>query len=154
MYGVNSSVPKTLVKHLVGYEAERERRYKAALTAVLATEISPELLPPENGKISQKTEDIIGPYELHDFFLYHTVRFGCRPSKTLFLAKKAFAKKYSDAELKKHFTVFLKRFFVNQFKRNCVPDGVKIGSVSLSPRGDWRMASEAAWSEWIKELDL
>jgi NAD+ synthase (glutamine-hydrolysing) len=149
MYAVNSSVPKTLVKYLVSYEAERIEKYKEALLAVLNTEISPELLPADKGKISQKTENIIGPYELHDFFLYYTVRFGQKPDKTLMLAVKAFEGKYDREEIKKHLSVFIRRFFTNQFKRNCVPDGVKIGTISLSPRGDWRMATESNAEEWL-----
>ncbi|MDR1474215.1 MAG: NAD(+) synthase [Endomicrobium sp.] len=152
MYTVNSSVPKTLVKHLVSYEAKRVEKYKKALTDILNTEISPELLPLTGGEIFQKTEDIIGPYELHDFFLYHMVRFGQKPQKTLFLATKAFNKTYSEEKIKKHFKTFLERFFFSQFKRNCFPDGVKIGTISLSPRGDWRMATESSAEEWLKNL--
>jgi NAD+ synthase (glutamine-hydrolysing) len=152
MYGVNSSVPKTLVKHLVSYEASRVEKYNQALNAVLNTEISPELLPHKNGKISQKTEEIIGPYELHDFFLYYYLRFGQSPQKTLFLAQKAFEGKYKNPEIKKWLKVFIDRFFKNQFKRNCMPDGVKIGSVSLSPRSDWRMPSEAQEKIWLDSI--
>jgi len=152
MYAINSSVPKTLVKYLVSYEAQRVKGYKEALIDILNTDISPELLPSKNGKISQKTEDIIGPYELHDFFLYYTVRFGQKPEKTLFLAVKAFNKIYSKEDIKKHFKTFLKRFFFSQFKRNCCPDGIKIGTISLSPRGDWRMATESSAEEWLNNL--
>ncbi|MDR1087285.1 MAG: NAD(+) synthase [Endomicrobium sp.] len=152
MYTVNSSVPKTLVKHLVSYEAQRVEKYKKALTDILNTEISPELLPSKNGKIFQKTEDIIGAYELHDFFLYYTVRFGQKPEKTLMLAEKAFNRKYKVGEIKKYFETFLRRFFFNQFKRNCFPDGIKIGTISLSPRGDWRMATESSAEEWLNNL--
>ncbi|MDR1952464.1 MAG: NAD(+) synthase [Elusimicrobiota bacterium] len=153
MYGVNSSIPKTLVKYLVAFEAQRVREYKEALDLVLSTEISPELLANDKGKISQKTESIIGPYELHDFFLYYTIRFGQSPQKTLFLAQKAFNNKYKISEIKKHLTVFLKRFFKNQFKRNCMPDGVKVGSISLSPRSDWRMPSEASPKIYLDDLN-
>jgi NAD+ synthase (glutamine-hydrolysing) len=152
MYTVNSSVPKTLVKHLVSYEAQRVEKYKKALTDILNTEISPELLPSKNGKIFQKTEDIIGPYELHDFFLYYTVRFGQKPEKILMLAEKVFNEKYKVDEIKKYFETFLKRFFFSQFKRNCSPDGIKIGTISLSPRGDWRMATESSAKEWLNNL--
>jgi NAD+ synthase (glutamine-hydrolysing) len=152
MYSVNSSVPKTLVKYLVSYESNRISSYKEALTYILNTEITPELLPSKNEEISQKTEDIIGPYELHDFFLYYTVRFGQKPEKTLMLATKAFNKKYSIACIKKHFETFLKRFFFSQFKRNCLPDGIKIGTISLSPRSDWRMATESSAREWLNNI--
>jgi NAD+ synthase (glutamine-hydrolysing) len=152
MYAINSSVPKTLVKYLVSYEAQRVKTYKEALIDILNTDISPELLPLKNGKISQKTEDIIGPYELHDFFLYYTVRFGQKPEKILFLAAKAFNKIYSKEDIKKHFRTFLKRFFFSQFKRNCCPDGIKIGTISLYPRGDWRMVTESSAEEWLNNL--
>jgi len=154
MYALNSSIPKTLVKYLISYEAERVKKYKKALLSVLSTEISPELLPLHDGKISQKTEDIIGPYELHDFFLYHTVRFGQAPDKTLMLAAKAFKNKYKNEEIKKHLIVFIKRFFSSQFKRNCIPDGIKIGTISLSPRGDWRMATESSVKEWLINIEI
>ena len=145
MYGVNASVPKTLVRYLVDYVASRsDARTAAVLREVLDTPVSPELLPPdENGKIAQKTEDNIGPYELHDFFLYHFLRFGCERGKLAFLAQRAFGGKYSSAEVDKWLELFLKRFFASQFKRSCLPDGPKVGSVSLSPRGDWRMPSDA-----------
>jgi NAD+ synthase (glutamine-hydrolysing) len=152
MYAVNSSVPKTLVKYLVSYEAQRVEVYRAALTDILNTDISPELISSKKGGISQKTEDIIGPYELHDFFLYYTLRFGQKPEKTLSFATKAFDKTYSQKSIKKHFKTFLKRFFFNQFKRNCFPDGIKIGTISLSPRGDWRMSTESSVKEWLNNL--
>jgi NAD+ synthase (glutamine-hydrolysing) len=152
MYAVNSSVPKTLVKYLVSYEAQRVKAYKEALTDILNTDISPELLPSKREGISQKTEDIIGPYELHDFFLYYTVRFGQKPEKTLFLATRAFNKIYSKEDIKKHFKTFLERFFFSQFKRNCFPDGIKIGTISLSPRGDWRMSTESSVQEWLRNI--
>jgi NAD+ synthase (glutamine-hydrolysing) len=153
MYAVNSSIPKTLVKYLVSYEAKRVEEYKETLYAILNTEISPELLPLTDGKIAQKTENIIGPYELHDFFLYYTVRFGQSPDKTLMLACKAFRGKYDVEEVEKYLKIFIKRFFANQFKRNCVPDGIKVGTISLSPRGDWRMATESSAKEWEAMLN-
>ncbi|MDR1400982.1 MAG: NAD(+) synthase [Endomicrobium sp.] len=152
MYAVNSSIPKTLIRYIISYEGERVRRYKKALLHVLNTEISPELLPPDKGKISQKTEDIIGPFELHDFFLYYTLRFGQAPDKTLILASKAFKDKYTKEEIKRYLKVFIKRFFANQFKRNCMPDGIKVGTISLSPRGDWRMATESNADEWFNSI--
>lgn len=155
MYAVNCSVPKTLVKHLIYCESKRlGGRMEIVLKSVLNTEISPELLPPdEDGKIAQKTEDLVGPYELHDFFLYHFLRRGDPPAKTLFLAERAFAGKYDRATLKKWLLNFYRRFFAQQFKRNCVPDGVKVGSVSLSPRADWRMPSDAQAAIWLKEAE-
>ena len=155
MYAVNSSVPKTLVRHLVRAEAARlGGRLARILESILATEISPELLPPDaSGNIAQKTENIIGPYELHDFYLYHFLRRGDRPARTLFLAERAFAGKYDRATLKKWLVNFYRRFFSQQFKRNCVPDGVKVGSVSLSPRADWRMPSDASASLWLEEAE-
>ncbi len=155
MYAVNCSVPKTLVKYLVLAEAERlGGRAEVVLKGVLGTEISPELLPPdEKGNIVQKTEDLIGPYELHDFFLYHFLRRGDGPAKTLYLAERAFAEKYDRTTLKKWLVVFYRRFFAQQFKRNCVPDGVKVGSVSLSPRADLRMPSDASAALWLEEAE-
>ncbi len=154
-YAVNSSVPKTLVKALVGYEAERlGGELKSVLMGILNTEISPELLPPEkDGSIAQKTEDIVGPYELHDFYLYHFLRRGDSPAKTLYLAERTFAGKYERATLKKWLLNFYRRFFAQQFKRSCAPDGVKVGSVSLSPRGDWRMPSDASAALWLEETE-
>ncbi len=155
MYAVNCSVPKTLVKYLVRAEAERlGGRVEIVLKGVLNTAISPELLPPdEEGNIAQKTEDIVGPYELHDFYLYHFLRRGDSPAKTLYLAARAFAGKYDRATLKKWLVVFYRRFFAQQFKRNCVPDGVKVGSVSLSPRADLRMPSDASAALWLEEAE-
>ena len=155
MYAVNCSVPKTLVRHLVRAEARRLGGETAEiLESILATEISPELLPPDAaGNIAQKTEDIIGPYELHDFYLYHVVRRGDSPAKIYFLAKRAFAGKYDAATLKKWLVNFYRRFFSQQFKRNCIPDGVKVGSVSLSPRADWRMPSDASAALWLEEAE-
>ncbi|MDO5384024.1 MAG: NAD(+) synthase, partial [Rikenellaceae bacterium] len=156
MYGVNCGVPKTLVRHLVRWVAAHPD-YEVArgwLLDIVDTPISPELLPAdEKGEIVQKTEDLVGPYELHDFFLYHFVRFGCRPAKLHFMACRAFAGKYDAKTVKKWLTVFLRRFFSQQFKRSALPDGPKVGSVSLSPRGDWRMPSDASPAMWIREAE-
>ena len=154
MYAVNGSVPKTLVKFLIGYEAKRlGGEAGSALTDILNTEISPELLPPENGKIAQKTEELVGPYELHDYYLYYAVRWGFSPAKVFYLAKQTFAGVYEEPVLKKWLVNFYKRFFSQQFKRSCLPDGAKVGSVSLSPRGDWRMPSDASVRLWMDELE-
>ncbi len=156
MYNVNASIPKTLVKFLVKYVAEQEftGEVKQCLLDIVSTPISPELLPPDaSGKIQQLTEGSIGAYELHDFFLYHFARFGSTPQKILHLASLAqFSKSYSADEIRKTLQTFLKRFFGNQFKRSCVPDGPKVGSVSLSPRGDWRMPSDAEAQAWLSDL--
>ncbi len=154
MYGINSSVPKTLVKHLVKFEADRLGGVcREVLYDILNTEISPELLPPENGEISQKTEDIVGPYILHDFFLYYAVRKGFSPDKILYIATRSFEGVYNAATIKKWLKNFYNRFFSQQFKRSCVPDGVKVGSLSLSPRGDWRMPSDAVCKLWRDFID-
>lgn len=154
MYSVNCSVPKTLVKELVKYEGERlGGDCEKILNSILQTEISPELLPVENDKQAQKTEDIIGPYILHDFFLYYAVRWGFRPQKIAYIAEHAFKGKYDGITIKKWLKVFYKRFFTQQYKRSCVPDGVKVGSVSLSPRGDWRMPSDAVAELWLKDIN-
>ncbi|MFN3193647.1 MAG: NAD(+) synthase [Aureliella sp.] len=157
MYNVNTSVPKTLVKFLVRYLAEHEfdGETRQCLESIVETPISPELLPPaKDGSIQQHTESSIGPYELHDFFLYHLLRYGSRPSKILHLASLAeFTEPYSEEMIRATLKTFLKRFFANQFKRSCVPDGPKVGSVSLSPRGDWRMPSDADADAWLAELD-
>ena len=156
MYGVNSSVPKTLVRYLIEWCAEAEFCGQTAevLHDVCATPVSPELLPPdEDGAISQKTEDHVGPYELHDFFLFQVVRNQFAPRKILDLACRAFAEDYSQAEILKWLQLFYHRFFAQQFKRSCLPDGPKVGSVSLSPRGDWRMPSDASANLWLAELD-
>ena len=155
MYSVNASVPKTLVRHLVSYVAEKsESALKEVLLSVAGTEISPELLPPSaNGEIQQRTEDLVGPYELHDFYLYHIIRRACSPSSVYALAKYVFRGKYDDATLLKWLKNFYKRFFAQQFKRSCMPDGVKVGSVTLSPRTDWRMPSDAASTLWTSEVD-
>lgn len=145
MYAVNNGIPKTLVRYLVDWASNQlDAASKDILQDVLNTPVSPELLPAdENGDIAQKTEDIVGPYELHDFFLYYFVRFGFSPAKILFLAKNAFADTYSDEVIEKWLKTFLRRFFTQQFKRSCMPDGPKVGSINLSPRGDWRMPSDA-----------
>ena len=158
MYGVNASVPKTLVRHLVQYEADiaASETLKTVLLDILDTPVSPELLPAkENGDIAQKTEDLVGPYELHDFYLYHVLRFGFGPEKIFRLAKAAFAGRaeYPDSVLYKWLRNFYWRFFAQQFKRSCLPDGPKVGSVTLSPRGDWRMPSDAAAALWLAELE-
>ena len=155
MYGVNASVPKTLVRHLVRYFADTcgEEELRAVLFDVLDTPVSPELLPPEDGKISQKTEDLVGPYELHDFFLYHIMRFGYTPSKIYRIAVCAFEGAYDRETILRWLKVFYRRFFSQQFKRSCLPDGPKVGSVALSPRGDLRMPSDACARLWLEELD-
>ena len=155
MYGVNASVPKTLVRHLVRYFADTcgDEALSATLMDVLDTPVSPELLPPEGGVISQKTEDLVGPYELHDFFLYHMLRFGSAPSKIFRLARIAFDGVYDDATILKWLRVFFKRFFTQQFKRSCLPEGPKVGTVAVSPRGDLRMPSDAFSRLWLDEVD-
>jgi NAD+ synthase (glutamine-hydrolysing) len=156
MYHVNSSVPKTLVRKLVGWVADNEStdEERRALHAVLATPVSPELLPPDaEGAIAQKTEDVLGPYELHDFFLFALLRLGAGPRKMLFLAGHAFEGRYDEAALRRWARVFIERFFGQQYKRSMCPDGPKVGSVSLSPRGDWRMPSDASMAAWLAELD-
>ncbi len=155
MYGVNASVPKTLVKHLVRYYADscKDGSLKAVLYDVLDTPVSPELLPPENGNISQKTEDIVGPYELHDFFLYYLLRFGYEPQKIRRIAETAFNGIYAPETIMKWLVIFYKRFFSQQFKRSCLPDGPKVGSVALSPRGDLRMPSDASVRLWLESLE-
>ena len=157
MYGVNASIPKTLVRHLVSYVCGDKEEEDPALSHVLAdildTPVSPELLPAVGGKISQKTEDLVGPYELHDFFLYHAVRWGFPPRKVLRLAEHAFGRTYDRAIILKWDKTFYRRFFAQQFKHSCLPDGPKVGSVTLSPRGDWRMPSDAVASLWLEELE-
>ena len=155
MYGVNASVPKTLVRHLVCYYADTcaDETLQKVLYDVLDTPVSPELLPPEDGKISQKTEDIVGPYELHDFFLYYILRFGCTPKKIYRLANYAFAGTYDTETIQKWLKTFYRRFFSQQFKRSCLPDGPKVGTVAVSPRGDLRMPSDASARVWMEELE-
>ena len=170
MYGVNASIPKTLIRHLVNYVAESgvDEQSRITLQDIIDTPISPELIPAdENGNIKQKTEALVGPYELHDFFLYYYLRFGFRPSKIYLLAKKAFLESsgervkisdndpdsYDEETIKKWLKTFVRRFFNQQFKRSCLPDGPKVGSVSLSPRGDWRMPSDATSTIWLQEAE-
>ncbi len=156
MYGVNASIPKTLVKHLVSWVAMNgmDHESRNTLLDIVDTPISPELIPAdEQGNIKQKTEDLVGPYELHDFFIYHFLRFGFRPSKIFFLACTAFRGEYNEETIKKWLTTFCRRFFMQQFKRSCLPDGPKVGSVGLSPRGDWRMPSDACATLWLKECE-
>ena len=156
MYGVNASVPKTLVRHLVKWVAEdnQDESTRTILMDIVDTPISPELIPAdEEGNITQKTEDLVGPYELHDFFLYYTLRWGFRPQKIFFLTKEAFGTEYTDEVIKHWLKTFYRRFFAQQFKRSCLPDGPKVGSCSLSPRGDWRMPSDASASMWLKECE-
>ena len=155
MYAVNSSVPKTLVRHIIRFEADRaDSALQAVLMDILDTPVSPELLPASaDGEISQRTEDLVGPYALHDFFLYHLLRFGSTPKKILRLALHAFDGEFDEATIRRWLTTFLRRFFAQQFKRSCLPDGPKVGSVTLSPRGDWRMPSDACAQAWLRELD-
>ncbi|MDR1884717.1 MAG: NAD(+) synthase [Synergistaceae bacterium] len=153
MYGVNAGVPKTLVRHIVRYAADAAPELSGVLTDILATPVSPELLPPSGDDISQQTEDIVGPYELHDFFLYNVVRWGRPPARIFALCRIAFEGVYAPDVILKWLRVFYRRFFAQQFKRSCLPDGPKIGSVTLSPRGDWRMPSDADSSAWLAELD-
>lgn len=154
MYAVNVSIPKTLVRYLVGYYAgETDEKTAAVLYDVLDTPVSPELLPPENGEIAQKTEDIVGPYELHDFFLYYMLRFAYSPAKIFRICKYAFHNEYTNEVIMKWMETFYRRFFSQQFKRSCVPDGPKVGTVSLSPRGDLRMPSDACSTMWLREIE-
>ncbi|WP_353120867.1 NAD(+) synthase [Dysgonomonas capnocytophagoides] len=156
MYAVNTGVPKTLVRTLVSWIADTrmDAASRLILDDVVETPVSPELLPADkDGNIAQKTEDVVGPYILHDFFLYYVLRFGFSPSKIYFLARNAFVGQYADGEILKWLKVFFRRFFTQQFKRSCLPDGPKVGSVNLSPRGDWRMPSDASMALWMKEVD-
>ena len=156
MYGVNASIPKTLVQDLVRWVAENDmdEESKRTLLDIVDTPISPELIPAdENGNIQQKTENLVGPYELHDFFLYHFLHSGFRPSKIFYLATLAFKDVYSEETIKKWLSTFFRRFFNQQFKRSCLPDGPKVSVVSLSPRGDWKMPSDACATLWLKEIE-
>lgn len=154
MYGVNASIPKTLVRYLVKYEADRlNSPAKEILLDILNTPISPELLPTKDGLIDQKTEDLVGPYELHDFFMYYFLRFGFSPTKIYRIAVKTFKNEFDEQTIKKWLIMFVKRFFYNQYKRSCLPDGVKVGSVSLSPRGDFRMPSDAQVATWLEQIN-
>ena len=156
MYGVNAGVPKTLVRHIVRYVADTcgDETLQKVLLDILDTPVSPELLPTaEDGTIAQQTEQLVGPYELHDFYLYYVLRFGFGPAKIFHLARTAFAGAYSPEVLLHWLRNFYRRFFAQQFKRSCLPDGPKVGSVTLSPRGDWRMPSDACCALWMDELD-
>jgi NAD+ synthase (glutamine-hydrolysing) len=157
MYAVNADIPKTLVRHLVGYLAhdndKKDEELRDVLEDILDTPVSPELLPAIEGQIAQKTEDLVGPYELHDFFLYYVLRWGFSPAKIYRLAQYALGKQYSREVILKWLKTFYRRFFTQQFKRNCLPDGPKVGSVGVSPRGDWKMPSDAKMNLWQAELD-
>lgn len=155
MYGVNTSVPKTLVRHLVRYYADtcEDEELSKVLLDILDTPVSPELLPPKDGKIAQKTEDLVGPYELHDFFLYYMLRAGYQPDKIYRIASRTFDGIYDKETIMKWLKIFYRRFFAQQFKRSCLPDGPKVGSVALSPRGDLRMPSDASAAIWMAELE-
>ena len=155
MYAVNSSVPKTLVRHLVRYYADtcKDEKLCSVLLDILDTPVSPELLPPKDGEIAQKTEDLVGPYELHDFFLYYMLRFTFPPKKIYRLANLAFADEYDSETILKWMKTFYRRFFTQQFKRSCLPDGPKVGSVAVSPRGDLRMPSDASMTLWMSQLE-
>ena len=155
MYGVNGSVPKTLVRYLIGHVAGKGKgKLSAVLKDILDTPVSPELIPADgNGEISQKTEELVGPYVLHDFYLYYFVRMGFSPAKIYKIAVETFHDDFDEETVYKWLKVFLRRFFAQQFKRSCLPDGVKVGSVSLSPRGDWRMPSDCSVSAWLEDLD-
>ena len=154
MYGVNGSIPKTLVRHLVHYAAKKAGgELEAVLLDVLDTPVSPELLPPDGDEIAQKTEDLVGPYELHDFFLYYAIRWGFSPRKVFRLALYALGDRYDKQTLHRWLGNFYRRFFAQQFKRSCLPDGPKVGSVTLSPRGDWRMPSDAVARLWLEEWE-
>jgi NAD+ synthase (glutamine-hydrolysing) len=154
MYHVNVGVPKTLVRYLVEWAADDvfSEPTRTILRDIVATPISPELLPHADGRLTQHTEDLVGPYDLHDFFLFHVVRHGSRPAKVMALAELAFADRYDPSTIVRWFEVFLRRFFSQQFKRSSMPDGPKVGSVALSPRGDWRMPSDASPNTWLEEL--
>ena len=155
MYGVNAGVPKTLVRHLVRFYADtcQDEKLSKILLDVLDTPVSPELLPPTEGEISQRTEDLVGPYELHDFFLYYMLRWGFSPEKVFRLAVSAFSDDYDIETIYQWLVTFYKRFFAQQFKRSCLPDGPKVGSVAVSPRGDLRMPSDACGDIWLEELE-
>lgn len=155
MYGVNAGVPKTLVRHLVKYYADTcgNEALNQVLLDVLDTPVSPELLPPVDGKIAQKTEDLVGPYELHDFFLYYMLRQGFEPSKIYRIARETFGGEYPYEVILKWLKTFYRRYFAQQFKRSCLPDGPKVGSVAVSPRGDLRMPSDASGRIWLDEIE-
>lgn len=154
MYAVNCSIPKTLIRCLIKHIAETSSPELATiLIDINNTPVSPELLPPsDDGSIEQRTEDVLGPYDLHDFFLFHFIKYGAEPAKILRLAEHAFCGKYQPEFIRHCLCLFIRRFFSQQFKRNCIPDGPKVGSIALSPRGDWRMPSDACGTLWEKEL--
>ena len=157
MYGVNASIPKTLVRYMVRYVAENEvdSSVREILLDVIDTPVSPELLPADaDGNISQKTEDLVGPYDLHDFFLFYTLRYGFAPSKIKYMAEIAFKDIFNKETIDKWLKTFIRRFFSQQFKRNCMPDAPKVGSVCLSPRGDWRMPSDASSRAWMEDTEM
>jgi NAD+ synthase (glutamine-hydrolysing) len=151
MYALNSGIPKTLIRYVIEYFKSNEK-IAHIIDDILDTPISPELLPHDDDTITQQTEDIVGPYELHDFFLYHFIKYGASPSKIRYLALKAFDGKYTKETITKWLKVFIKRFFTQQFKRSCIPDGPKVGTISLSPRADWRMSSDTSMQLWLDEL--
>ena len=158
MYAVNSDIPKTLIRHMVAYSAGLAEQAGQSVLAdclrdILATPVSPELLPPKDGEIAQITEDLVGPYELHDFCLYHMLRRGSSPQKIFRLARTAFRDTYDEATLLRWIETFTRRFISQQFKRSCLPDGPKVGSVGISPRGDLRMPSDASAALWLRELE-
>jgi NAD+ synthase (glutamine-hydrolysing) len=152
MYSLNCGIPKTLIRYIIEYYAKAYSHLKEVLETILDTPVSPELLPNVDDTISQETESIIGPYELHDFFLYHFIRHSFSPKKILFLATKAFAGKYEEESIKKWLQLFIKRFFTQQFKRSAIPDGPMVGTVSLSPRANWRMPSDADYEIFMDEI--
>jgi len=152
MYALNSGIPKTLIQYVIEYYKSNEK-IADIIDDILATPISPELLPADKDEIVQETESIVGPYELHDFFLYHFIKYGAKPSKILHLATIAFDTKYDEDTIKKWLKLFLRRFFTQQFKRSCMPDGPKVGTISLSPRADWKMASDVDFEGWIEGLN-
>ena len=155
MYSVNCTIPKTLIRYLIAWYGDLAGdETRRILQDIIDTPVSPELIPPdEHGNIQQKTEDIIGPYEVNDFFLYHFLKYGASPDKLLFLATRAFEPDFSPEQLKRFLNGFLRRFFSQQFKRSCLPDGPKVGTIALSPRGDWRMPSDASNAEWLRTLE-
>jgi NAD+ synthase (glutamine-hydrolysing) len=152
MYALNSGIPKTLIQYVIEYY-KSNASIAEIIDDILDTPISPELLPHESDEIVQETESIVGPYELHDFFLYHFIKYGANPKKIRFLTSIAFDTKYDEETITKWLNLFLRRFFTQQFKRSCMPDGPKVGTISLSPRADWKMASDADVKIWLEELN-
>jgi NAD+ synthase (glutamine-hydrolysing) len=151
MYALNSGIPKTLIQYVIAYYKSNEK-IAHIIDDILDTPISPELLPHKDGEIVQETEGIVGPYELHDFFLYHFIKYGAKPDKIVHLATIAFDTQYDKETIHKWLKVFLRRFFTQQFKRSCMPDGPKVGTISLSPRADWKMASDVDFKTWLEGL--